>query len=291
MQTLEELCRPILMTVCDYWQYIDAGFEPDREKFRCIVLGLLADAKEQAAKVPSLEREFMRMERPLVFFIDYMVKEGNFTFRNEWRELARNYNELSGDEKFFDMLTDALDDPDTGGCLEVFYNMIGLGFCGIYQNNPEYIERRMKVCASRFANGKLDVGVDEITPLDYSIKKKNVLPKIKKIKRIKTWLLVSFIIMLGSFVYNLTMFAHATYDYRKTLEITSKESIPKALKDIQIRDAKKYDSEDYDSLSDKERVRMHDTSNSFNRIQDLFNEHEVRVEERNEDETEENDEE
>lgn len=268
MQTLEELCRPILMMVCNYWQYIDAGFSPDREAFRREMLAMLGDAKETSAKSPSLEREFLRMERPLVFFVDYMVKEGNFPFKNEWRELGRNYNELSGDEKFFDMLTDALDDPDTTSCLEIFYDMIGLGFCGIYQNNPEYIDRRMKVCASRFSAGKLDLGTDEITPLDYNITKKCVLPPIKKVRRVKTWLGVAFGIAFLAFSYNLTMFSHATHDYRVALGTASKESIPKVIKDIQIRDSRKTRVKDLsvsdgEGISMDERVRLSDTMHYY----------------------------
>lgn len=274
MQTLEELCRPILMMVCNYWQYIDAGFTPDKEVFRREILAMFSDAKEEAAKSPSLEREFLRIERPLVFFVDYMVKEGNFPFKNEWRELGRNYNELSGDEKFFDMLTDALDDPDTDNCLEIFYNMIGLGFYGIYQNDPEYIDRRMKVCASRFSAGKFDLGTEEITPLDYSITQKCVLPPIRKIKRAKTWLGLTFGVLLLSFAYNLTKFSRATYEYRTALEIVSRESIPKAVKDAMIFDDRKYSSSSKEDplfsgegISVDERVKLSDSLHYYDGVQ------------------------
>ncbi|MCQ2966214.1 MAG: DotU family type IV/VI secretion system protein [Alphaproteobacteria bacterium] len=272
MQTLEGLCRPILMAVCNYWQYIDAGFSPDKEVFRREILAMFSDAKEEAAKSPSLEREFLRMERPLVFFVDYMVKEGNFPFKNEWRELGRNYNELSGDEKFFDMLTDALDDPDTGSCLEMFYDMIGLGFCGIYQNDPEYIDRRMKVCASRFSAGKLDVGTEEITPLDYSVTKKCVLPPVRKIKRAKTWLAVTIGLLVLSFSYNITRFSQATHDYRVALQNASKEAIPKAVKDVMLYDAKNYKAKEIFSfgekgVSDEERVKLSDSLHYYDAFQ------------------------
>jgi hypothetical protein len=84
----------------------------DREKFRCDIIGILEAAGEKARRDPRLEREFAWIEKPLVFFIDYMVKEGRFPFREGWWELSRNYNELSGDEKFFDLLTETLNHPD-----------------------------------------------------------------------------------------------------------------------------------------------------------------------------------
>ena len=34
MSELERICRPLLMCVCDYWQYTRAGNVPDKDAFQ-----------------------------------------------------------------------------------------------------------------------------------------------------------------------------------------------------------------------------------------------------------------
>lgn len=247
MSELERICRPLLMCVCNYWQYIRAGNTPDKEEFQRQIAFLLMEAKENASKSPALEREFSRMERPLVFFVDYMVKEGGFPFAGQWREMARKYNELSGDEKFFDMLSDALDDPDASDSLEVFYTMIGLGFDGIYRDNPAYIERRMKVCASRFSQSKFDVSGEALTPIDPEKRGKSVEKKVSFFKSVKFVTLLCFLFMMTAFGINLSAFFDATKDYRQALTSAVENSVPKT-----IRMIKKAETPEQTSLQKKE---------------------------------------
>ena len=230
MSELEKICRPLLMCVCDYWQYTRAGNAPDKDAFQRQISLLLSEAKENASKSPVLEREFARMERPLVFFVDYMVKEGGFPFAGQWREMARKYNELSGDEKFFDLLSDALDDPDASDSLEVFYTMIGLGFDGIYRGDPAYIERRMKVCASRFSQSKFDVSSEALTPVDPEKHVKSVEKQTSFFKSVKFMILLCAFFMMVSFSINLSAFLDATKDYRHALASAVENSIPKTIR-------------------------------------------------------------
>lgn len=232
MSELERICRPLLMCVCDYWQYARAGNAPDKDAFQRQISMLLAEAKENASKNPALEREFARMERPLVFFVDYMVKEGGFPFAGQWREMARKYNELSGDEKFFDLLSDALDDPDASDSLEVFYTMIGLGFDGIYRDDPAYIERRMKVCASRFSQSKFDVSNEALTPIDPEQRGKSVEKKPSFFRSVRFVMLLCVVFMVVTFSINLMAFLDATKDYRHALASAVENSIPKTIRSI-----------------------------------------------------------
>ncbi len=146
---LEELCRPIVSKLCVYWQIANAGEKLDAESVELNLRSLLSSIKEQISEDPSLKKGFSKIEKPLVFFIDYTIREGHFPFSRDWHELSYDYNELSGDEKFFDLLTESLDDPDTSEQLYMYYLFLGLGFDGC-QTDHEYIERRMKVCATRF---------------------------------------------------------------------------------------------------------------------------------------------
>jgi hypothetical protein len=80
-----------------------------------------------------------------------MVKEGRFPFRQDWLELSRNYNELSGDEKFFDLLSETLEYPDYHNSAVLFYIMLGLGFDGVYRFKRSYIEQCMRLCMEKTA--------------------------------------------------------------------------------------------------------------------------------------------
>ncbi len=235
---LEEICRPLLTCICDYWQFVNAGYTPEKQDFENKINQLLQEAREDASKSTSLEREFSRIERPLVFFVDYIVKESNFPFANQWREMARKYNELSGDEKFFDLLSDALDDPDSTNALEIFYTMMGLGFDGIYQNNPEYIERRMKVCASRFSQQKFDVSTELLTPIDDEILLVEKKKKKNLIKRVEFVMLVAGIFMTLAFFINLSSFLTATKDFRQTMYIAAQSSVPQTIRNVRENEQK-----------------------------------------------------
>ena len=242
---LEKLCRPLLTCICDYWQYTRAGNSPDKDAFLRQINLLLAEAKENASKSPTLEREFARMERPLVFFVDYMVKEGGFPFAGQWREMARKYNELSGDEKFFDLLSEALDDPDSSDSLELFYTMMGLGFDGIYRDDPAYIERRMKVCSSRFSQSKFDVSSEALTAVDPEKCSKSVEKKLSFFKSVRFVILLCALFMTVAFGVNLSVFLKATTGYRHALSIAVENAIPKT-----IRTSKKAEKQNIPSLQE-----------------------------------------
>lgn len=150
MNRLEQLCHPLLALVCQYCCFSQSDASIKAEDLQWKIKACLNEIRTKCEEDPALKREFTRIEQPLVFFIDYTIKEGHFPFSNEWSELAREYNELSGDEKFFDLLANTLEDPDASDRLKIFYIMMGLGFDGCYKNDQGYIERRMKLCATRF---------------------------------------------------------------------------------------------------------------------------------------------
>lgn len=149
MNNLEKLCRPVLLRICEIRQFSRSGAEPDMERVRASILGELAAVREKCAENSADAKDFALIEKPLIFFIDYMIKESGLGFSRSWRELARDYGELSGDEKFFDMLAETLDDPGSKDRIEVFFLMMGLGFEGVFRKEPETLERKMKVCAAR----------------------------------------------------------------------------------------------------------------------------------------------
>jgi type VI protein secretion system component VasF len=227
LSELEKICNPILTCICNYWQYVHVGNHPAKEKFQGDIEFLLENAKEKAAKIPALSREYLKIEHSLVFFIDYMVKEGEFPFSRDWQVLARKYNELSGDEKFFNLLTDALNDGEAGDSVSLYYIMLGLGFEGIYHNDHGYIEETMKQCAEKFPEA-LDIQTEPLVQI--SREKKTLVPDHRRLAVIvRDALLVSVVFFLFSLVFNLVSFGQASAGYRDVLSRVVKSAIPGAI--------------------------------------------------------------
>jgi type VI protein secretion system component VasF len=148
-----------------------------------------------------------------------MVKEGRFPYRVEWRELSRNYNELSGDEKFFDLLTETLKYPDFGNSFALFYIMLGLGSDGAYRYNHKYIEQCMRLCMER-AVIDYDIYSEPVVPPP---KKKTVFNRQRKLG-IRIALIASAVFAVVCFIINLTVFSNTTKNYREILKRTVSDS-------------------------------------------------------------------
>ncbi|MDR1148151.1 MAG: DotU family type IV/VI secretion system protein [Spirochaetaceae bacterium] len=216
---IEILCRPVFTCICNYWQLNGTGISPSMEKFRGDIKNALEDVKYRAKNNSELYREYEHIELPLVFFIDYMVKEGNFPFKNDWRELAKDYNELSGDEKFFNLLTNELYAPDAGDLIPIFYTMLGLGFDGIYVNDSKSVERIMKQCMEKLEN-EFDVSQEPIVAINtekrLALSKKSyaALPFAKISKKI----LIAASIFTGlALIINFFVFLNISKPFRDSL--------------------------------------------------------------------------
>jgi type VI protein secretion system component VasF len=219
---IEELCRPVLGALCNYWQLNQAGIPPSMEQFRENLEASLEDAKRSAAADPALNRDYERIERPLVFFIDYMVKEGSFPFNRDWRELGRNYNELSGDEKFFNLLEDALKDGRAHNTLPLFYTMLGLGFEGTYGNDPGYIEKAMRECAARFP-GEFDIREEPLVKVAVEQRLAG-LKKSRVLRPLRVGIVLSLLLLGVSLIVNFTVFLNATRPFRESLSAAAAQT-------------------------------------------------------------------
>lgn len=222
MNHLEQLCRPVLLRVCEYWCYAKSGAPMDAGEFRQKIDNDLNEIKLKCEKNPNLNRDFERVERALIFFIDYIIKEGNYPFSRSWVEMARDYNELSGDEKFFDLLSDTLDDPDSSERLKFFYLLMGLGFDGCYHKDPEFLERKMRLCATRFPmeNTLHETALFSPKEVELSITRQRGKTLLSLI------LILAVCFAAGSFAFNYFKFSQATSSFRNSLKHAVEKSRP-----------------------------------------------------------------
>ncbi len=149
--TLLELCEPLLQYICRLNRSGRKGgsFEPAR--VRSEIEGILDEMRSKSSTEGNLVSQFDKIEMPLIFFIDFMIKESNLSFARQWQEMAYEKNELAGDEKFFDLLDETLADPSQAATerLVVFYTCLGLGFTGWYTGQPEYLRKKQLEISAR----------------------------------------------------------------------------------------------------------------------------------------------
>ena len=214
MRELEQLCRPLVRQLCAYWYYTRCGEVPEREQVDQVLREHLIRIREKVEDDGRLKREFQRIEQPLIFFIDYTIKEGNFPFSEAWREIARDYNELSGDEKFFEQLAATLDDPDSAERLVMFYLFMGLGFDGCHAGDPEYIQRRMKVCAARFPS---DAGAEDLSSPDAGEPPVCFRKRKFRFFSVYTAMAVLLLCLIGAWGWNFWVLYQETGDFRGAL--------------------------------------------------------------------------
>jgi type VI protein secretion system component VasF len=148
--TLLELSEPLFQYVCRVNRSARKGGNYELSVVQTEIKGLLADAKNKALGA-NLADQWEKMELPLIFFCDFMIKTSALPWAGEWKELAFERKEMAGDEKFFDLLDETLKDksPAANDRLMVYYTCIGLGFTGWYTGQPEHLRRKMKEMAAR----------------------------------------------------------------------------------------------------------------------------------------------
>jgi type IV/VI secretion system ImpK/VasF family protein len=129
------------------------GANLDYTVARSEIKAVFEDMAAKASAEVRLSQQYRKIELPLLFFVDSMISESKLSFASEWNQnrLAFDRQELTGDEKFFDLLEEAQNDPsdDASERLAVFYICIGLGFTGSYFNQPELLRKTMLSIAPR----------------------------------------------------------------------------------------------------------------------------------------------
>jgi type VI protein secretion system component VasF len=147
MTTLE-LCEPIFTKVCVLNRLgRKQGDLLTYDHLRSEIELLFAAVRNAAEADPVLRVQWQKLELPMIFFVDSMVSESGLALAATWNRnrLAYDRKELAGDEKFFDLLDETLNDAsdEASQRLVVYYTCIGLGFTGWYAGQPEYLRGKM----------------------------------------------------------------------------------------------------------------------------------------------------
>lgn len=147
---LLDLCEPLFQYICRLNRSARKGGNYELSQVQSEIKSYLAEAKSKATGANFTE-QFEKIELPLMFYCDFMIKESALPWAREWKELAFERHEMAGDEKFFDLLEETLKDksPTANERLAVYYTCMGLGFTGWYTGQPEYLRRKMKEIAAR----------------------------------------------------------------------------------------------------------------------------------------------
>ncbi|MEX0885061.1 MAG: DotU family type IV/VI secretion system protein [Phycisphaeraceae bacterium] len=151
------LAEPLFTYVCRVNRSARKGAEPEMAHVRAELTSHLERIQHEAEADPDLKQQFDpegkgRLLLVLAFFVDNFVYESALSYANRWPALARElYNELAGDERFFDLLNETLADPGEPAAdrLEVYYTCMGLGFAGLYTGQHEYLRKKMLEISAR----------------------------------------------------------------------------------------------------------------------------------------------
>lgn len=150
---LLEHCEPLFQYVCILNRAGRKGGNLEYNTVRSKIKVLFEDLRARAVTDPRLNPQYKKMEQPLIFFTDSMVADSKVPFAKQWDKdrLGYSFNELAGDEKFFDLFDETLKEQgdDATERLSVYYTCIGLGFTGWYSGQPEYLRKKMLEVAPR----------------------------------------------------------------------------------------------------------------------------------------------
>ncbi|MBM4108301.1 MAG: DotU family type IV/VI secretion system protein [Phycisphaerae bacterium] len=154
--TLLEICEPFLQYVCKLNRLARKRGTTDMGQVRAELKALLADCRARADR-EHLGSAYGEIELPLIYFADFMIKEGSLPWAGQWKDLAYEQGKMAGYSDFFDLLDETLADPRESAAqkLAVFYVGVGLGFTGMYLGQPEVLRRKMVEMSTRL-RGTMD---------------------------------------------------------------------------------------------------------------------------------------
>lgn len=218
---LLEHCEPLFQAVCRLNRMGRKGSSIDYAQARAEITDLLEKMARTSRGDVGLSEQYAKVELPLIFFVDSIISESRLPFAAEWsrHRLAEARKELAGDEKFFDLLDETLQDQSEAAAerLAVFYTCLGLGFSGWYAGQPEMLRKKMLEIAPRV---KAFVDSDDaglITPDTYKSTNTSNLPLPMASSLVP--LLIAFVgLFFAVVVFNFYIFHAASAEMKQALD-------------------------------------------------------------------------
>jgi type IV/VI secretion system ImpK/VasF family protein len=141
--SLLEIYEELFQYICRLNRAAKTDAHPEFARVRAEVKTMLDEITRNASGDVRVLNQVKRLELPVIFFVDNLICTSRLKFAAQWDEnrLAKEKNELAGDERFFDFLDQDLSDTSEEAAerLSIYYACLGLGFMGMYQMQPEQI--------------------------------------------------------------------------------------------------------------------------------------------------------
>jgi type IV/VI secretion system ImpK/VasF family protein len=193
----------------------------DYARVRGEIRELLDQVIRTASTDVRLLNQAKKLELPVIFFVDGTISTSRLKFATQWAEnrLARERNELAGDERFFDLLEEDLKDTSEEAAerLAVYYVCLGLGFQGMYIGQVEHIRRYMEQIFPRVRQWIDSDPRAKVSEEAYRFTDTRVLtePPSKKIILVT---LVFLFLCLSALLVNYGLFAQASRDLTNSVD-------------------------------------------------------------------------
>jgi hypothetical protein len=205
--------------ICTWAAQASASEQIDATSARTSVTSLLDNLRSDSRRSPQLGRQFLMIELPLLFFVDFVMKE-RLAIVGDWNELAFERNELAGDEKFFDLLEQTLGDPSELATerVQLYYDCMALGFSGAYRPDAPELDRLFRRCALRLGLAPELVEAGRLTPEAYEHRDARVRTRPLRAKR---WRIASVICLVGflvTYIVNQALFRGDVSEARQRLD-------------------------------------------------------------------------
>ncbi len=215
MNNLAKLIEPVLTLVCETFVFEHNQAQVSAEYFDARLRQCFADIAGQCRADSALALDYSHIEKPLYFFVDYVVKENGFACSADYQGLGRSVNELSGDEKFFDLLDEMLSSVSEKELIYPYFLFLALGFDGMLKFDHKQLRSYLDTLSERLGLNRNQAMPELCGSIDH-------LTAPRKDKSDKSFfrrsLGISLLVLLGAFIINNLCFFGAAYDYADAVD-------------------------------------------------------------------------
>jgi type IV/VI secretion system ImpK/VasF family protein len=217
---LLELYENLFQYVCRLNRAARTPAHPEYVRTRTEVKELLNEVKRNAAPDVRLRNQVDTLELSMIFFLDNVICTSRLKLASDWaaNRLAKDRNELAGDERFFDFLDQDMKDTSDEAVerLAVYYTCLGLGFMGMYQGDPGKIRNYMEQIFPRIRQWIDSDPRTKISEEAYKFTDTRVLTEPPSNKIILVAMIFAFL-SLSVFIVYYALYAHAVEDISKSM--------------------------------------------------------------------------